>query len=125
MRTATLAKKKTITQRRRWRSRRGVRGDAGRPRLAFHKSLRHLYAQVIDDESGRTLAHTTTDAKSQRGEGKRTFRNTASAKALGEAFGAALKDKGITTVVFDRGGHPYHGVVKAFADAVRAQGIKF
>ncbi|MBN1476215.1 50S ribosomal protein L18 [Candidatus Sumerlaeota bacterium] len=120
-----MAKKKTITQRRRWRSRRGVRGDAERPRLAFHKSLRHLYAQVIDDGQGRTLAHVTTDTKALRGESKRSFRNTASAKALGEALGAALKDKGIATVVFDRGGHPYHGVVKAFADAVRAQGIKF
>jgi large subunit ribosomal protein L18 len=124
MRTTLLAKKAHLRQRRRWRVRQRVTGAPERPRLAFHKSARHIYAQAIDDLAGKTLAHVTTATKANAAA-KKNFANIAQAKQLGAAFGAALKDKGITTVVFDRGGHIYHGVVKAFADAVREQGIRF
>lgn len=124
MRTTLLAQKARLSQRRRWRVRKRVSGAAARPRLAFHKSARHLYAQVIDDLAGATLAHATTATKANAAS-RRNFANIAQAKQLGASFGATLKAKGITTVVFDRGGHLYHGVVKAFADAVREQGIAF
>ena len=124
MRSTALAKKLAIAKRRRLRIRKRVRGSAERPRLAFHKSLRHLCAQAIDDDSGRTLAHVTTCAAAARAEGKRSHRSVASAKALGEAMAAALSEHGISTVVFDRGGHLFHGVTKAFADAVREKGIR-
>lgn len=124
MRTTLLAQKARLSQRRRWRVRSRVLGAAERPRLAFHKSGRHLYAQVIDDATGQTLAATTTATKANGGA-RKNFANLAQAKALGERFGALLKEKSVATVVFDRGGHLYHGVVKAFADAVREQGIRF
>jgi large subunit ribosomal protein L18 len=121
----TLAKKRTHARRRRWRIRKKVVGTAQRPRLAFHKSLRHLCAQVIDDTAGATLVHATTQAASFRQSGKRSFRNIETATALGAQLAQQAKEKGVTTVVFDRGGHRYHGVVKAFAEAVRQQGIRF
>jgi large subunit ribosomal protein L18 len=124
MRTSVIIHKAELAQRRRWRIRKRVAGSPPRPRLAFHRSLRHLYAQVVDDEAGRTLAHATTDTKANRASAKKHFANVAQAKVLGAQFGALLKEKGVTAVVFDRGGHRYHGVVKAFADAVREQGIK-
>lgn len=121
----TLRRKKRLAQRRRWVIRKRVSGTAERPRLAFHKSLRHLYAQLVDDTRGVTLAAVTTNTKEAKASGKKSHRNIAQAKALGERLGAVAKERGITTVVFDRGGHPYHGVVRAFADAARAQGLKF
>jgi large subunit ribosomal protein L18 len=125
MLTTTLRRKHRLSQRRRWRVRKRVIGTALRPRLAFHKSLKHLCAQLIDDAKGHTLLAVTTDSKAMRATGKKSFRNVAQAKALGERLGALAKERGLGAVVFDRGGHPYHGVVKAFAEAVRAQGIKF
>ncbi len=124
MRPTTQAWKRRTALRRRRHTRRRLRGTAARPRLAFHKSLRHLCAQVIDDTTGVTLLQVTTDTKANRASGKKTFRNIASAKELGAKLGTLAKEKSIATVVFDRGGHPYHGVVKTFADAVREQGVK-
>lgn len=108
----------------RLRQRKRISGTAERPRLAVFRSEAHLYAQVIDDLAGATLAHATTATKANAAS-RRNFANIAQAKQLGASFGATLKARGITTVVFDRGGHLYHGVVKAFADAVREQGIAF
>lgn len=118
-------RKANLELRRRRTIRKKVSGTTERPRLAFHKSLRHLYAQLIDDSTGQALVQMTTNSKANRDSGKKSFRNVAAAKALGAAVGQQAKDKGVEAVVFDRSGHPYHGVVKAFADAVREQGIKF
>jgi large subunit ribosomal protein L18 len=125
MRPSVLEWKKNVARRRRFRVRKKIVGSAEQPRLVFRKTLRHLYAQLVDDRAGKALAHVTTDTKANRASGRKSFRNVASAKTLGQSLGAQLKEKGIASVVFDRAGHPYHGVVKAFADAVREQGIKF
>lgn len=111
-------------KRRHQRIRQKVNGTAARPRLCIHKSARHLYAQLVDDTAGHTLAYVTTSVKANQAGGK-NFRNTSSAKKLGSALGAKAKARGIETVVFDRGGYPYHGIVKAFADAAREAGLKF
>jgi large subunit ribosomal protein L18 len=125
MRAGIQKQKRIRHRRRRWGVRRKLRGTAERPRLAFHKSLRHLYAQLIDDLSGQSLLLVTTDTKESRASGKKSFRNVAHAKELGARLGAVAKERGIATAVFDRGGHRYHGVVKAFADAAREAGLKF
>lgn len=101
-----------------------VHGTASRPRLCIHKSLRHIYAQIIDDKSGQTLISSTTNHKTETNDAK-SFRNVESAKKLGQEIGQKAIEKGVETVVFDRGGARYHGVVKAFADAAREAGLKF
>lgn len=101
--------------RRKNRIRRKVRGTPERPRLTIYRSLRSLYAQVVDDTAGKTLA-----AGELRGK-----KNQAAGKELGDTFGKKLSEAKISAVVFDRNGYRYHGVVKAFADAVRASGVKF
>lgn len=106
------------------RIRRRLSGTAERPRLAFHKSLNHLYVQLIDDEQGRTLASASTLSKALRGKVPARS-NVAAAKAIGEAIAEIAKEKRIEQVVFDRGGHLFHGVAKAVADAARAKGLKF
>jgi len=111
-------------KRRHQRIRQKIKGTTARPRLAFHKSARHLYAQLVDDEAGRTLAYVTTSVKSNQATGK-NFSNIGSAKKLGTDLGSKAKTQGVEVVVFDRGGFPYHGVVQAFADAAREAGLKF
>lgn len=111
-------------ERRHSRVRRKVTGSAERPRLCVHKTLKHLYAQVIDDQAGVTLCSVTTNTKAVKAEGK-TFCNINFAKLLGSEVAAKAKAKGVETVVFDRGGYRYHGVVKAFGDAAREAGLKF
>lgn len=106
------------------RVRRRVRGSAERPRLVFFRSANHVYAQLIDDDSGRTLASASTLAKSLQGKVPRKG-NLAAAKAVGETIAALALEKRIENVVFDRGGHLYHGAAKALADAARAKGLKF
>ena len=101
-----------------------LRGTAERPRLSFYKSSAHVYAQLIDDDSGRTLAAASTVSKSLKGKVPRKA-NMAAAKAIGEAIAAAALARKIEIVVFDRGGFLYHGAVKALADAARAKGLKF
>jgi len=108
--------------RRRTRSR--MRGSAERPRLAVFKSLKHCYAQVIDDGTGVTLV----SASSLDGEFRTDLKgggNLAAAKKVGELVARRAKEKGVSRVVFDRGGYPYHGKVKALAEAARENGLEF
>jgi large subunit ribosomal protein L18 len=98
-----------------------VSGSAGRPRLAVYRSLKHIYAQVIDDRAGRTLVSASSNDKGRKVAGG----NIAGAKEIGRAVAERAKEKGITRVVFDRGGHLYHGRVKALADAAREAGLEF
>ncbi len=105
------------------RIRKKLQGTAERPRLNVYRSLNHIYVQVVDDLSGKTLVSAST------AEGKKEARvkggNVASAKAVGKSIAERAKAKGITKVVFDRGGYIYHGRVKALADAAREAGLKF
>lgn len=112
-------------QRRRLRTRKHLRGTAGRPRLAVFRSLKHIYAQVIDDGTGRTLVSCSTVDKDLRESlGKKTS-NQAAAQAVGAALAARALQAGIESVAFDRGGFLFHGRVKAVADAARKGGLKF
>jgi len=108
----------------RYRIRKKVTGTADRPRLAIFRSDKHIYAQAIDDGSGKTLAHASTLDADLKGSVKRGG-NVDAAKAVGGVIAARLKDKGIQNVVFDRGGYLYHGRIKALADAAREAGLKF
>ncbi|HEV8437003.1 MAG TPA: 50S ribosomal protein L18 [Methylomirabilota bacterium] len=106
------------------RIRRLVRGTAERPRLAVFRSLNHIYAQLIDDASGRTLAAVDSrapDFRQRLGRGG----NVGAAKIVGELIAQKAKERGINEVVFDRGGYQYHGRVKALAESARAAGLKF
>jgi large subunit ribosomal protein L18 len=103
------------------RIRRKVLGTAERPRLAVFKSLKHIYVQVIDDAAGTTLVSASTRDKDSSAKGA----NAAAAKAVGAAIAKKAKDKGVTRVVFDRGGYLYHGNIKALADAARENGLEF
>jgi len=106
------------------RLRRWVRGTAGKPRLAVFRSLNHIYAQLVDDETGRTLAAADSRSKEFR-SGNPRGGNVAAAKAVGTVLAQRAKAAGVQTVVFDRGGFKYHGRVKALADAARAGGLAF
>ena len=116
--------RRAARDKRHYRLRRYVRGTAARPRLAVFRSLNHISAQLIDDETGRTLLTADSRTKSFVSEHK-TGGNVAAAKALGTLLADKAKAAGITTVVFDRGGYQYHGRVKALADAARAGGLVF
>ena len=114
--------KQESRQRRHLRVRKKVRGTAARPRLAVFRSAKHIYAQVIDDVSGRTLASASTmEADLRLG----ATGNVAAATKVGERVGERAKAAGVTGVVFDRGGYRYHGRVAAVADAARAAGLEF
>ncbi len=106
------------------RLRRYVRGSAARPRLAVYRSLQHIYAQLIDDDAGRTVLAVDSRSKEFRAR-HTTGGNVAAAKAVGELLAQKAKAQGIERVVFDRGGFKYHGRVKALADAARAGGLTF
>jgi len=105
------------------RLRKKVSGTSDRPRLCIAKTLRHLYAQIIDDEAGATLLQTSTLEPALRDELHGA--NIAAAAKLGAVLAERAKEKGVSTIVFDRGGHAYHGVIKAFADACRKGGLQF
>jgi large subunit ribosomal protein L18 len=109
---------------RHYRLRRWVRGTSGRPRLAVFRSLNHIYAQVVDDESGRTLVAADSRSKEFRAANP-TGGNVAAAKAVGTLLAQRAKAAGLSQVVFDRGGYQFHGRVKALADAARAGGLVF
>jgi large subunit ribosomal protein L18 len=109
---------------RRARVRRKIRGSDARPRLSVYRSLRHIYAQVISDESGRTVAAVSTLDPALR-EALKSKRNVEAAKAIGKAIAERCLQKGIGEVVFDRNGFLYHGRVQALAQAVREAGLKF
>ena len=99
-----------------------VRGSQERPRLAVFRSLKHIYAQLIDDHSGNTVAAASSNEKKGAvGNGG----NVAGAKQIGKLIAERAKAKGVTKVVFDRGGYLYHGRVKALADAAREAGLEF
>ena len=109
--------------RKRWirhrRVRKNVRGIADRPRLAVFRSSNHIYAQIIDDDRGHTLAAATSL------ELKSADSKVDVAKAVGEAVAKSALAAGVTKVVFDRGGYKYHGRVKALAEAARSEGLSF
>ena len=112
------------------RVRRKLKGTPDRPRICICKSHRHLYIQVVDDMSlfpkgSKTLLQMTTNTKASKETGTKSFRTIEQAKQLGTKLAEALKELGITSCAFDRSGYKYHGVVKALAEAVREQGIKF
>ncbi|MFN2595642.1 MAG: 50S ribosomal protein L18 [Pyrinomonadaceae bacterium] len=102
------------------RIRRKVAGTAERPRLAIYRSLNHIYAQVIDDERGRTIASASTTEKDLRGG---TGGNVEAARRVGRAIAERALAAGVSRVVFDRGGYVYHGRVKALTDAAREAGL--
>jgi large subunit ribosomal protein L18 len=119
----TRASKNQTRQRVHDRIRKKVLGTPERPRLNVYRSLNHIYVQVIDDLKGVTIVAAST-AEGKKGE-RVTGGNVASAKSLGKKIAERAKEKGITKVVFDRGGYIYHGRVKALADAAREAGLKF
>ncbi len=107
--------------RRHRRVRKRVRGTVVRPRLAVFRSNRYIYAQVIDDVAGRTLAAASSQERSLRSRSL----TTDTAAAVGRLIATRSAAAGVTGVVFDRGGHPFHGRVKALADAAREAGLDF
>ena len=120
-----MGKYMSTTERRQARVRRAVKAAAsGRPRLSVFRSSKHIYAQVIDDLNGGTLAAASTIEKTAR-EGGKTGANVDAAKAVGKLVAERAKEKGVTDVVFDRGRYLYHGRVKALGDAAREAGLKF
>ncbi|MFM2123794.1 MAG: hypothetical protein RL328_245 [Acidobacteriota bacterium] len=112
--------KATIRKRIHKRIRAKLAGTTERPRLAVFRSLNHIYAQVIDDTQGLTVAAAASNEKGGANGG-----NVAGAKAIGKLVAERAKAKGVEAVVFDRGGYLYHGRVKALADAAREAGLKF
>ena len=115
-----MIKRDEIRQRIHARIRRKLAGTTERPRLSVHRSLNHIYAQVIDDQTGATVASASTIALKSKTGG-----NIAAAKEIGKAIAEKAKEKGVKQVVFDRGGYLYHGRVKALADAAREAGLEF
>ena len=99
-------------------------GTSGRARLSVFRSSKHIYAQLIDDVKGTTMAAASSLEKTMR-EGAKTGANSAAAKAVGKLIAERAKEKGIKDVVFDRGGYLYHGRIKALADAAREGGLNF
>jgi large subunit ribosomal protein L18 len=116
----TLNKRNAIRQRIHARIRQKMAGTAERPRLNVYRSLNHIYAQVIDDQKGETLASASTMALKLKTGG-----NVAAAKEIGKAVAEQAVKQGIKKVVFDRGGYLYHGRIKALADAAREAGLEF
>jgi large subunit ribosomal protein L18 len=102
------------------RIRRKVKGSSERPRLAVYRSLNHIYAQVVDDQLGKTIVSASTTEKDLRGS---TGGNLDAAARIGKAIAERALEKGIESVVFDRGGYLYHGRIKALTDAARAAGL--
>ena len=103
------------------RQRKRIQGTSERPRLTVFRSVSHIYAQVIDDARGVTVASASSNEK----DAKVTGGNLTGAKEIGRRVAERAKEKGITQVVFDRGGYIYHGRVKALADAAREAGLEF
>ena len=120
---AKTAKQETPHQRRARRVRYGFRQKAnGRPRLSIHRTGQHIYAQIIDDAQGKTVASASTLDKDYKGKAGASIE---SAKAVGEMIAQKAKKAKVEQVVFDRGGFLFHGKVKALADAAREAGLKF
>jgi large subunit ribosomal protein L18 len=121
----TTARQEALRRRRHARVRSKVSGTASRPRLAVHRSIRHISAQVIDDQAGRTLVSASSVEAGLREElGRAGGGNVIGAEAVGRLLASRAKAAGITRVVFDRGGFAYHGRVAVLADAVRDEGLE-
>ena len=103
----------------------GLFGTPERPRLSVFRSSKHIYAQLIDDHAGKTLAYVGSNDAEARGAELNNGGNIAAAKVIGRAIAERAKSLGVTKVAFDRGGRQYHGRVKALADAAREGGLKF
>jgi large subunit ribosomal protein L18 len=117
-----MLKTHALRLRRHRRVRKKVTGTAERPRLVVFRSNKHIYAQVIDDVAGRTVAAASTTEQSVRGGSSGTG-NISAAKTVGQLVAERAKAAGVSTVVFDRGGNRYHGRVAAVADAAREAGL--
>jgi large subunit ribosomal protein L18 len=118
--------KKDRRERIRLRQRKRIRGTTARPRLAVFRSVSHIYAQAIDDSVGKTVVAAASTEASLKSvfDGKVTGGNVAGAEAIGKLIAERLQEKGITRVVFDRGGNLYHGRVRAVAEAARKAGLE-
>lgn len=114
-----LVKAQNLRAKRKARIRAKISGTSERPRLSVYKSARHLYAQVIDDVSGKTLASVSSFGKESKGA------NVAACSELGKTLAERCKAASVSQIVFDRNGFQYHGRVKAFADGVREAGLSF
>lgn len=115
---------KTVRRRRRKiRIRKKISGTAVRPRLVVFRSNRHIYAQLVDDDAGRTLASSSTLSLASGGDALKLDKETAA--KVGKDIAAKAQEKSIETVVFDRNGYMYHGRIKALADGAREGGLKF
>eukprot|EP00879_Flechtneria_rotunda_P002048 GHRR01002227.1.p1 GENE.GHRR01002227.1~~GHRR01002227.1.p1 ORF type:complete len:155 (+),score=49.90 GHRR01002227.1:185-649(+) len=117
--------RKQRTQNRHFRIRKKLNGTPARPRLAVFRSNQHIYAQVIDDEAGRTLAAASTLTADVKSEVEGYGANVAAAEAVGKKIAELCAEKQISKVCFDRGGFTYHGRVQALADAAREAGLQF
>ena len=111
-------------QNRRFRVRNRIRATSTRPRLSVHRSNKHIYAQIIDDQAGKTLVSASTAEKSVLAEGANGG-NKAAAEAIGKLIAERATGQGLKEVVFDRGQYRYHGRIAALADAARAAGLEF
>lgn len=127
IKASKLRKSRRLQRRRRHaRIRKKVRGTGERPRLAVYRSLRNIEGQVIDDDRHHTLVGLSTLAPELRdGEAPGTRGKTETARAAGKLLAARARERGITSVVFDRGGYRYHGRVRAFAEGAREGGLVF
>lgn len=119
-----LRDKVLARKRRKKRIRKKVWGSEDKPRLCVYKSNRYIYAQLVDDTKGRTLAFVSS-VNYREEKGGVNYKSVEIARKLGEKLGRIAVKKGIKRIVFDRSGYPYHGRVKALAEGVRDQGIKF
>jgi large subunit ribosomal protein L18 len=115
--------RKAVRRRIRHRIRKKISGSADRPRVAVFRSSKHIYAQAIDDELGKTVAHASSQDSSIVSKGGKSW-NQEAAKLVGSAMAEKLKASGIRNVVFDRGGNIFRGRVKALADAMREAGVE-
>jgi large subunit ribosomal protein L18 len=111
-------------ERRKLRIRRKISGTPARPRMTVFRSAKHIYAQVVDDVAGTTVAHASTLSKTVKAAASEATKSDA-AKKVGTTIAKILLEKGIDKVVFDRNGYLYHGRVRALADAAREAGLKF
>lgn len=116
--------RKATRQRRHLRARKNIIGSVERPRLSVYRSLHHIYAQIIDDTQGSTIVAASTLESSLKGQVLKGG-NIDAAKAVGAEIAKKALDKGITKVVFDRGGSIYHGRIRALAEAAREAGLEF
>jgi large subunit ribosomal protein L18 len=123
--TKRMKGKRERRERAHLRVRKRVRGTEERPRLSIYKSLRFIYAQVIDDDKGTTLVAASSADPALREQLGNSTSGKAAAKLVGELVASRAKERGVDKVVFDRGGYIYHGRVQALAEAAREKGLQF